>query len=110
MQTYKVIISELASSDLQDIVTYIGQRDCHANAKRVERGILSKTKELSRFPESCPKDRYASTETQDVRFAMKWKYKILFIIESNVVQIVRIFHTAQNPEKLSNIIHQIKPK
>ena len=104
MQTYKVFFADLAKDDLQDIVSYISQRDGHSRAKHVERGILSKAKELSRFPEGYPKDKYASTVTQIVRFVMKWKYKILFVIENDVVQVVGIFHTAQNPEKLTHII------
>ena len=104
MQTYKVVISNVAAADLQDIVAYISQSDSLANAKHVERGILSKAKELNHFPEGYPKDPYASTEIIVVRFALKWKYKILFIIENDIVQVVRIFHTAQNPEKLANTI------
>ena len=103
MKIYKVIFSELAKTDLQNIVNFIIQKDGYSSAKHVERGILSKAKTLSRFPEGYPKDQYASTEIQIVRFAMKWKYKILFVFENNVVQVVRIFHTAQNPEKLKSL-------
>jgi len=102
MKIYEVIVSDLAKLDLQDIVSYISQRDSHARAKHVEHGILSKAKVLSRFPEGYPKDPYASTETQIVRFAIKWKYKILFVIENDMVQVVGIFHTAQTPEKLTS--------
>ena len=103
MQIYKVIFSELAKADLQGIVSYIIQNDDYSSAKYVERGILSQAKALSRFPEGYPKDQYASTETQIVRFAMKWKYKILFVIEDDMVQVVKIFHTAQNPERLKSL-------
>ena len=109
MQTYKVIFSDLAKDDLHDIVTYIGKRESHVRAKHVERGILSTSKSLQRFPEGYPKDEYASSETEIVRFALKWKYKILFVIEKGVVQVVGIFHTAQNPEKLTYIISQHNP-
>ena len=103
MRIYKVIVSDLAKLDLQDIVSYISQRDGLVRARHVVQGLLAKAKVLSRFPEGYPKDPYASSETQIVRFALKWKYKILFVIENDMVQVVGIFHTAQNPEKLESI-------
>ena len=101
MQTYKVFLSVLAKVDLQNIVTYISIAESVTRAKYVERGILSEMKRLKRFPTAYPKDEYASTDEKIIRFIVKWKYKILFFVEADTVQIVGIFHTAQNPEKLT---------
>jgi plasmid stabilization system protein ParE len=100
MQTYKVVISALAKFDLHNIVTYIAAVESIERAKYVERGILSAMKRLIRFPSAYPKDEYASTESQTIRFILKWNYKILFFIDAKTVQIVGIFHSAQNPERL----------
>ena len=100
MQTYKIIVSTLAQTDLQDIVVYISDIESITQAKYVERGILSEMKQLEYFPTAYPKDEYASMDNKDIRFIMKWHYKILFFIDANTVQIVGIFHTAQNPNKL----------
>jgi plasmid stabilization system protein ParE len=101
MQTYKVAISDLAKADLQNIVSYISEAESLATAKYVERGILSEMKKLERFPTAYPKDEYASTNEKTIRFLVKWSYKILFFIDINTVQVVGIFHTAQNQDKLA---------
>ena len=104
MQTYRVSLSDLAKKDLQNIVSYITAADSIARAKNVENGILSAMKRLERFPTAYPIDKYAIKADTEIRFLIKWQYKILFFIDINTVHVVRIFHTAQNPEKLSNII------
>ena len=101
MQTYKVVISDLAKADLQNIISYISEIESVTTAKYVERGILSDMKKLEHFPTAYPKDKYASTDEKTIRFLAKWSYKILFFIDINKVQVVGIFHTAQNPDKLT---------
>jgi len=100
MRNYKVVVSELAKTDLQNIVAYISDIESTTRAKYVERNILLEMKRLECFPSAYPIDEYASMEDREVRFFMKWHYKILFFIDANIVQIVGIFHTAQNPTKL----------
>ena len=104
MQIYKVFLSDTAKKDLKEIVSYITITESITKAKHVERGILSEMKRLGRFPMAYTKDEYASTNNKEIRFIMKWRYKILFFIDSDKVQIVGIFHRAQNPNKL---IHKI---
>ena len=101
MQTYKVVISDLAKADLQNIVSYISGIESITTEKYVERGILSEMKKLERFPTAYPKDKYASINEKTIRFLVKWSYKILFFIDMNKVQVVSIFHMAQNPDKLA---------
>ena len=101
MQTYKIILSNLAKTDLQNIVSYIAEVESIITAKYVERGILSEMKHLGHFPTAFPKDEYASTDEKTIRFLVKWHYKILFFIDANTVQVIGIFHVAQNPNKLN---------
>jgi len=105
MQTYKVIISDLAKVDLQNIVCYITDIESVTRAKHVERGILSEMKRLRHFPAAYPKDEYASTAGKEIRFIVKWNYNILFFIDADTVQIAGIFHTAQNPDKLIHLTY-----
>jgi plasmid stabilization system protein ParE len=102
MQTYKVVLADLAKADLRNIVIYLTIVESGERAKHVERGILSEMKKLERFPTAHPQDEYASTDTQEIRFIIKWRYKILYFIEANMVQVIGIFHTAQSPDKLPN--------
>jgi plasmid stabilization system protein ParE len=109
MQTCKVILSDLAKTDLQSIVAYLSIAESLTRAKHVERGILSAMKSLERLPTAYPRDEYASTDKRVIRFVMKWHYKILFFVDTStsMVQIAGIFHTAQNPDKLKELL-QIK--
>jgi plasmid stabilization system protein ParE len=100
MKTYKIVISELAKTDLGNIVSYISNQESIERAKYVEHGILQEMKRLIHFPTAYPKDEYASMNNKTVRFIVKWRYKILFFINDNEVQIAGIFHSAQNPNKL----------
>ena len=100
MQNYKVILSDIAKVDLQNIVSYIAVNESVAKAEYVEHGILSEMKRLEHFPSAYPKDEYASTDKILIRFLVKWHYKILYSIDTNTIQIIGIFHTAQNPNKL----------
>ena len=100
MQTYKIVVSELAKTDLQNIVAYISNVESITQAKYVERGILSEMKGLRFFPTAYPKDEYASTKNQEVRFIMKWHYKILYFIDMNIIRVIGVFHASQNPNKI----------
>ncbi|MDR3095278.1 MAG: type II toxin-antitoxin system RelE/ParE family toxin [Bacteroidales bacterium] len=106
MQTFKVSFSDMAKGDLQEIVAYISRKDSSTKAKYVERGILSQVKKLTVFPDGYPKDPYIDIDRQTVRFVVKWRYKILFIVDNidALVQIVGIFHTSQNTGKLVHLI------
>ena len=101
MRTYKIVVSELAQADLRNIVTYISEVESTTRAKYVERCILLEMKRLEYFPTAYPRDEYASMGNWEIHFVVKWHYKILFFIDANVVHIVGIFHTAQNPQKLA---------
>jgi plasmid stabilization system protein ParE len=105
MQNYKVVVSKLAKADLQNIVTYISDKESVTQAKYVEQGLLSEMKCLEYFPHAYPRDEYTNTFNIEVHFIMKWHYKILFFIDVNTVQIVGVFHTAQNPIKLISKIN-----
>ena len=101
MQTYRVVVSDLAKTDLQNIVSYISAIESITMAKYIERGLLSEMKKLTHFPTAYSKDKYASTNERTIRFLVKWSYKILFFIDVETVHVVGIFHTAQNPDKLT---------
>jgi plasmid stabilization system protein ParE len=103
MQTYKVFLSDFAKFDLQGIVSYITKAESSTRAKHVERGILSEIKRLKHFPIAYSKDENTSIGRKTIRFSVKWHYKILFSVEADTVQVVSIFHTAQNPDKLRDL-------
>lgn len=100
---YNVVLSDLALTDLSDIVQFITEKDSYSRAKHVERELLKTAKCLETFPNGYAKDEYASTQEFIVRFIVKWNYKLVFTVNENTVYIAGIFHTSQNPDKLKNL-------
>lgn len=94
---YSVRWSRQSKIDLKQIFDYI-----LATSKSKERaiyvitGIKQRANETTLFPAKHAKE----PTLRNMRYAVKWSYKILFTIDEKHVNIVRIFHTAQNPEKL----------
>ncbi len=91
MRNYKVVFSDLAITDLHDIVQYITENESYTRAKYVER-------ELLRYA----KDEYASTTDLTVRFITKWNYKLIYTVQDDIVIIAAIFHCSRNPIRLKN--------
>jgi plasmid stabilization system protein ParE len=97
--TYTLQWSEQSKADLKEIFNYIELAENSERAKYVVTGIRETAKQIVFFPTKHAVEPYIIDGT--VRYAVKWSYKILFIIGEKYVSIVRIFHTAQNPDRLS---------
>ena len=80
MQNYKVVFSDLAIADLNDIVQYITENESY----------------------TCAKDEYASTPDLTVRFITKWNYKLDYTVQDDIVIIAAIFHCSRNPIRLKD--------
>jgi len=59
---------------------------------------MAKAKEIQTIPTKHACEPYINQD--NVRFAVKWSYKIVFEIREDTVRILSIFHTAQSPEKI----------
>ena len=88
-----------AHNDLKSVFDYICDVDCKRNAHYVITEIKKQAKEVLIFPESFPKEQ--KTDDNYIRYTLKWRYKIIFKIDIDVIYILRIFHTSQNPEYLT---------
>ena len=61
-------------------------------------GIMAKAKELQIIPTKHAHELYINRD--NVRFAVKWSFKIVFEIKEDNIRILSIFHTAQSPERV----------
>ena len=91
--------SEAARDDLNSIFEFICQVDCKRNAFYVVSEIRKQAKKVLVLPELFPKEPIVNDN--NIRFTVKWRYKIIFKIDKTAIYIVRIFHTSQNPNKLT---------
>jgi len=87
--------------DLKPIFEYISCVESRQRALYVIAGIREKAKETANFPTKHAKEPYINSD--NIRFAVKWSYKIVFEIKGDTVRVLSIFHTAQSPEKLMSL-------
>ena len=99
MVEYTLQWSKQSKADLQEIFKYIKNAESAERAKYVVTEIRKVAAEIIFFPTKHTIEPVIFYET--VRYAVKWSYKILFTISEKHINIVRIFHTAQNPDKLN---------
>ena len=98
MVEYTLQWSQQSKADLQEIFKYIKITESSERAKYVVTEIRKVAAEITFFPTKHTIEPAIIDET--VRYAVKWSWKILFTIGEKHINIVRIFHTAQNPDKL----------
>ena len=90
--------SEQSKTDLKEIFKFIQNADSSECARYVVKEIRKTAKEIPQFPTKHAKEPVIPDGS--VRYAVKWSYKILFTANEKYVNIVRVFHTAQNPRKI----------
>jgi len=98
VKKYALRWTQIASDDLKFIFDYIYDADSKRQALYVISEIKKQAQSVLIFPELYPQE--PKTEDRNIRFTVKWRYKIIFKIDKNTVYIVRIFHTSQNPDNL----------
>jgi len=98
VKKHSVFWTQEAINDLKLIYDYISGSESCQRALYVVTGIRKEANETAKFPTKHTKEPYINRE--NIRFAIKWSYKIVFEIKGNSIRILSIFHTAQSPEKL----------
>lgn len=89
----KVVVTEPALADLEDIYVYLTQR-YSAVRSSVKSQILSTFVRLKRFPESAP----LVGHRKSVRCVVltKYPYKIFYKIDNRFINILHIYHAARD--------------
>ena len=102
MVEYTLQWSLQSKADLKEIFNYTKDAESSERAKYVITEIRKTANEIVFFPTKHTIEPVIVDET--VRYAVIWSWKILFTISEKHINIVRIFHTAQNPDKLNYIL------
>ena len=87
MPAYKVVLTEDAEADLEDIYDYFTEHDCFENANYVLDELLKTADNLSHFPDkgSVPKE-LQSLGNRDYRQAFFKSYRLIYrVIDKQVV-------------------------
>ena len=65
--------------------------------------IYARAKTLLNFPFLGQVEEYLNFRNKDFRYIVEGNYKIIYWIDEDVIRIVSIFDTRQNPKKLINL-------
>ncbi len=67
------------------------------SADRVRKGIFKATNSLSTHPRKYQIDEYYPKELGEVRRFFRWSYRIVYEVKENVIDILNVIHTSQEP-------------
>jgi len=92
-----IIWSKRAETDLYLSIGHIAESSIN-NAKKILVDIIELSNSLGEFPYKYPREPYYHSES--VRYAVIYSYKIVYKVCKDKIQILRLFHTKQNPRKI----------
>ena len=103
--TYKVVVTDDAKKDLEEIINYLGKNATYQIAEKVRDGIESEMVKLADRPHSNGLLRGVDGKSFVYRRVLKWSYRIIYaIIEyEQLVLVVRIDHQRKSPGQLENL-------
>jgi plasmid stabilization system protein ParE len=93
-----IIWSEEALSELEAILEYVNQNSGGERAIYVLKGIEKAVDQIYPFPYRFVREPLFNDN--NIRYTLKWKYKIIYKIFSDHVEIAHIYHTSQDLSKL----------
>lgn len=99
----KVVWTKSALDQFERIVKYISEDRGKSYAKTVGTRIIERTEQLKNFPELGPREPLLQQKKSEYRYLVAWSYKIIYRLSKDRITISRIFHTAQNPDKLKGM-------
>jgi plasmid stabilization system protein ParE len=100
VKKYSLYWTPEAKKDLKPIFDYIVRVENRERAIYVVKGIRAIANEIVNFPAKHAHEPHINKD--NVRFTVKWSYKIVFEIKENTIRILSVFHTSQSPEKIKN--------
>ena len=99
----EVYWTRFAENKLDDIYIYFETTASVSVAKKLVNGIIDKTIGIKRNPDIGQRELLLENYTQNFRYLVFKNYKIIYWvnISKHQIEIVNVFDTRQNPDKLS---------
>jgi plasmid stabilization system protein ParE len=98
----RVLWTETARLQLEDIFDYYNSKVGLATARKIIKTIIDRTLQLESNPQSGPKEPLLSERKFEYRYLVQGNYKIIYRIKGNYIRIAMVFDTRQNPDKLKS--------
>lgn len=101
MKIFPVIWTAEALRDLDGIFDFLSSKSPGAAGKTVL-SVLSRAKQLEKFPESGQVQEVWHTTKISYRYLIESNYKIIYSIQKQIIHIHTVFDCRQDPEKLQD--------
>jgi len=98
----RIIWSEFAETQLDDIFDYYKNKASSAIATKLIRGIINAPKKLLKAPFIGKEEELLKNRKDQYRFLVFKNYKLIYSVdqEESLIKIVDVFDARQNPIKL----------
>ena len=100
----KVLWSDTALSQLEDIYDFYKIKASHSIAKKLVKSIIEETIILESNPKLGVKEPLLFEKPFEYRFLVKKNYKIIYRFNENLVRIISVFDCRQNPTNMEQIV------
>ncbi len=95
-----VIWSDAAITELHDIYDYYNNKASWSIAESIVNAIVDQTLLLEQAPHIGQHEEILAHLNKEIRYVLSGNYKIVYLIEKNIVTIATVFDCRQNPKKL----------
>ena len=94
--------SPKAEQRLDGIYDHIAE-DSVSAARHVKKTLVQLGGTLGHFPEKYSREEYLANEPKNYRSVSKWRYKLIYEVTVEYVNIINVFNTSQHPSKIRRI-------
>jgi len=98
----KIIWSEFAETQLDEIYEYYEKKASPRIAKKLVRGIINEPKKLIKTPQIGQEEELLKQRKTEYRYLVFKNYKLIYSVdkENGFIKIADVFDTRQNPPKI----------
>ena len=96
----EIQFTDLAKLQLKEITEYYKAVASNKVSKKIRKSLISRIKLLQNFSKIGPVEHFLENLTHEYRYLVEGNYKIIYTIENDVIYIVAIFDTRQDPQKM----------
>jgi plasmid stabilization system protein ParE len=98
VKRWKIVIDDPAKEYLKQALLYI-KKDSPQNAEKIGKRIRDDIKNIPRYPERYPPDKDHLDNDGSYRVMTLFSFRISYYIGDNIIRIVRIRHSKQEPKE-----------
>jgi len=72
------------------------------HALQTRASFVGRARQLETFPESGARQEFLSNQHKQYLYLIEWNYKVIYRIEEQVIYIIQIFDSRQDPNKMKD--------